>query len=137
MDNKRYIDKEKAKLVYTRGIVSLEILKLKEMPASVEEAEAIYNKVVKTETHLIDDMTSGTPYIIRVAYTENKGHLKSVDPEQLEDIDAFEIGESIQDIYRGLNLPVIKSEFPTEPESESKTKDDLILPMPEQLENKE
>jgi len=110
------IDKEKVKTAYTRGIVSLEVIKLKDMPETVEEAEEIYEEIVKTETHLINDLTSGTPYIIRVAYTDNKSKLKSVDPEHMDDMDTYEIGESIQDIYRGLNLPIIKSEFPEKPE---------------------
>jgi hypothetical protein len=109
------IDKEKVKTAYTRGIVSLEVIKLKDMPETVEEAEKIYGDIVKTETHLINDLTSGTPYIIRVAYTENKSKLKSVDPEHMDDMDTYEIGESIQEIYRGLNLPIIKSEFPEKP----------------------
>ncbi len=118
------VNKEKVKTAYTRQIISLEILKLKEMPETVEEAEAFYDKVVKTETHLIDDVASGTPYIIRAAYTENKNQLMTVDPDHLEESDIYEIQESIQDILRGLNLPVIKSQFIEEPEfiEEPKTK---------------
>jgi len=110
------VNKEKVKLAYTRQIISLEILKLKEMPETVEEAEALYDKVVKTKTYLVDDLASGEPYVIRAAYTENKSILKTVDPENLEEGDIYEIQESIQDVYRDLKLPVIKSQFKEEPE---------------------
>ena len=109
------VDKEKVKLAYTRQIIGLEILKLKDMPETVEEAEEFYNTVVKTKTYLVDDVASGTPYIIRAAYTENKSKLMTVDPDHLDESDVFEIQESIQDIYRELKLPIIKSQFTENP----------------------
>jgi hypothetical protein len=108
------VDKEKVKKVYTKGLVSLEIIKLKEMPADVQEAEELYEDIVKHKTYLIDDLTD--PYIVRLAYTENKSKLRSVDPDRLDDIDAFELGESIQEILKENDFPVIKSEFPEAPE---------------------
>jgi len=108
------INKEKVKDVYTRGLVSLEVIKLKEMPANVDEAETLYNDIVKHKTYLIEDLTE--PYIVRVSYTENKSKLRSVDPDRLDDIDAFELGESIQEILKENGFPVIKSDFPEMPE---------------------
>ena len=110
------VDREKVKTAYTRQIISLEILKLKEMPDTVEQAEKLYDEVVTTRTYLIDDLASGTPYVIRVAHTDNKNQLKTVDPDHIEDCDVFEIQESIQDIYRELKLPIIKSNFQETPE---------------------
>jgi len=117
---KNKIDKNKVKDVYTKGLVSLEVIKLKEMPANVKEAEELYNEIVKHKTYLIDDLTE--PYIIRVAYTENKSKLRSVDPDRLDDIDAFELGESIQEILKENGFPVIKSDFPDMPEGYEKNK---------------
>jgi hypothetical protein len=108
------VDKEKVKNIYTKGLVSLEVIKLKEMPASVEEAEGLYEEIVKHKTYLIDDLSD--PYIVRLAYTENKSKLRSVDPDRLDDIDAFELGESIQEILKENGFPVIKSDFPEAPE---------------------
>jgi hypothetical protein len=42
--------------------------------------------------------------------------LRSVDPDRLDDMDAFELGESIQEILKENGFPVIKSEFPDMPE---------------------
>jgi len=103
---------QKLKDALTKSLVSLEILKLKEMPASVEEAEELYEELVKTKTYLINDLDS--PYVIRIAYTENKSKLKSVDPEFIDDIDKFELSESIQEILEENGFPVIKSDFPEE-----------------------
>jgi len=99
-----------AKDVYKRGLVSLEILKLKELPESVEEAEKLYEEVVKYKTYLIDDLSK--PYMVRVAYTEDKAKMRSVDPEYLPEIDQFELGESIQEILFENGFPVIESAFP-------------------------
>jgi len=107
-------DIEKVKNVYKKGLVSLEVIKLKEMPADVEEAEKLYEEIVKYKTYLIDDLTE--PYLIRLAYTENKSKLKSIDPNHLDDIDAFELGESMQEILKENGFPIIKSAFPEAPE---------------------
>jgi hypothetical protein len=50
--------------------------------------------------------------MVRLSYTENKSTLKSVDPEFIDDIDKFELSESIQDILRENGFPVIESNFP-------------------------
>ena len=107
-------DKDKVKDIYKKGLVSLEVLKLKDMPETVEEAEEIYNEIVKYKTYLIDDLNE--PYVIRLAYTENKSKLKSIDPNRLDDMDAYELGESIQEILKENGFPVIKSEFPEMPD---------------------
>jgi len=108
------IDKEKVKDVYKKGLVSLEVIKLKEMPKNVEEAECLYDEIVKYKTYLVNDLSD--PYLIRLAYTENKSKLKSIDPNHLDDIDAYELGESMQEILRENGFPVIKSAFPEMPE---------------------
>jgi len=110
------VDKEKVKKAYTRGLVSLEVLKLKEMPKSIEEAEELYDGIVKYKTYLIDDLSQ--PYIIRLAYTENKSKLNSVDPMTLNEGDQYELSESIQDILRENDFPINKSEFPEQPENQ-------------------
>lgn len=104
------VDKEKVKDAYTKGLVSLEVIKLKERPETTEEAEALYDKIVKHKTYLVDDLPD--PYIIRLSYTENKSKLRSIDPDHMDEADQFEISESIQDILRENNFPVIKSKFP-------------------------
>jgi hypothetical protein len=114
MSEKIKVDKEKVKNVYTRGLVSLEVIKLKEAPADVQEAEELYDEIVKHKTYLVDDLTD--PYLIRLSYTENKSKLRSIDPNALDDIDAFELGESVQEILKENGFPVIKSEFPEAPE---------------------
>lgn len=113
---KDVVDKEKVKDAYTKGIVSLEIIKLKEQPASLEEAEKIYDKTVKVKTYLVDDLSD--PYMVRLAYTENKAKLRSVDPDHMDEIDHFEMSETIQEILKENNFPVIKSEFPEKPKVE-------------------
>jgi len=108
------VDKEKTKLAFTRGVVSLEIIKLKELPESAEEAEKLYDDLVRTKTYLVDDLSE--PYMIRLAYTENKTRLKSADPDNLDDGDTYELSETIQDILRENGLAVIQSQFPEKPE---------------------
>ena len=115
------IDKEKVKEVYTKGLVSLEVIKLRESPVDVKEAEELYTEIVKHKTYLIDDLAD--PYIIRLSFTENKSRLRSVDPDRLEDMDAFELGESIQEILKENGFPVIKSEFPDMPEGYMEAKE--------------
>jgi hypothetical protein len=110
--------KEKVKDVYNKGLVSLEILKLNKKIKTLEEAEKLYEETVETKTFLIDDLTSGEPYAIRLAYTTKKKNLKSVDPEFLDDSDKFELSESIQDILRNEGFPVIESNFPEAPENQ-------------------
>jgi len=123
MSEKIKVDKEKAKLAFTRGLVSLEVLKLKDMPSSIEEAEELYDKIVKYKTYLVDDLSQ--PYLIRLAYTENKTRLNSVDPMTLDEGDQFELSESIQDILRENKFAVNKSEFPERPSEEIKTIEEL------------
>jgi len=106
--------KDNVKKVYRRGLVSLEVIKLKEMPADLKEAEELYEEIVKYKTYLIDDLSD--PYLIRLSYTDDKSKLKSIDPNHLDDIDAYELGESIQEILRENDFPVIKSAFPEAPE---------------------
>jgi hypothetical protein len=103
-------DLEKAKMKYKRGLVSLEILELPVLPKNVEEAEKMYDERVQHKTYVIDDLSR--PYIIRLAYTEDKASLKNVDPEYLDEGDRYEISESIQEILRENDFPVIKSAFP-------------------------
>ena len=111
---------ESAKNVYKKGVVSLEIIKLKDMPSSVEDAEKLYDEIVKSKTYLIDDLSQ--PYMVRLSYTENKSALRSVDPEHLNEGDQFELSESIQDILTENGFPVIKSDFPdAEKSSEEET----------------
>lgn len=100
---------EKAKEVYKKGLISLEILKLKELPESVEEAEKLYDETVKYKTYVIDDLSR--PYMIRLAYTEDKSRMRTVDPEYLDEGDKYEISESIQDILRENGFPVVESAF--------------------------
>jgi len=107
---------DKVKEVYKKGLVSLEVIKLKNTPNSVEDAEAIYNDIVKFKTYLIEDLNE--PYVIRLAYTEDKSKLKSIDPTHLEDIDAYELGESMQEILKENGFPIIKSAFPEAPQTE-------------------
>ena len=107
------VNKEKTKAIYTKGLVSLEVIKLKEMPENVTEAEELYDSIVKHKTYLIDDLQE--PYIIRLSYTENKSKLRSVDPEFIDDADKYELSESIQEILKENDFPVIKSEFPEKP----------------------
>jgi len=109
------VDKEKVKTVFNKGLVSLEILKLSKEVKSVEDAEKVYDEMVKHKTFLIDDLPS--PYVIRLAYTEKKNKLRSVDPEFLGDLEKFEISESIQEILKAEGFPVIDSNFP-QPEDE-------------------
>ncbi len=105
--------REKAKDIFNKGLVSLEILKLGKPVDNVEEADALYDDIVKHKTYIVDDVSD--PYLIRVAWTEKKKELKSVDPEFLDDIDKFEIAETIQDILREQGFPVINSNFPEAP----------------------
>ena len=122
MQDKPEVDVNKVKDMYTKGIVSLEIIKLKEQPKDIEEAEKMYEDMVKIKTYLVDDLSA--PYMIRLAYTENKSKLKSVDPDHMDEMDHYEISETIQDIFRENNFPVIKSEFPEKPEELEYTKGD-------------
>ncbi len=107
------VDKDKVKAVYTNDLISLEILKIPERINTLEEAEEYYNDRIKYKTEIVKDLSE--PYFIRVAYTENKKELKSVDPDSLNDGDAYEISETIQDLLRSLKFPVIKSNFPKAP----------------------
>ncbi len=93
-------------------MVSLEILKLAKDVEDINEAEELYSEVVKHKTFLVDDLKD--PYVIRLSYTEKKNRLKSVDPEFLDDMEKFEISESIQEILRNEGFPVIESNFPKE-----------------------
>lgn len=122
------VDKEKVKAVYTKGLVSLEVIKLKDTPEDLNEAEALYDDIVKHKTYLIEDLNE--PYLIRLSYTENKAKLKSVDPEYLEEMDKFEISESIQEILKENDFPVIKSEFPDKPETPTAPVGKYQLPTP-------
>ncbi len=106
-------EKEKVKDVYTKGLVSLEVIKLKTEPESLEAAEELYDNIVKHRTYLVDDLKD--PYLIRVSWTENKSKLRSVDPDHMDEIDQYELSESIQEILKENNFPVIKSEFPEKP----------------------
>lgn len=118
------INKEKAKKIYTHGLVSLEVLELAKMPANEEQAEEIYQSIVKHKTYIVDDLSK--PYLIRIAYTENKSALKSVDPEYLDEGDQYEISETIQDILRENDFPVIKSDFPNKDQSNQKDQPPII-----------
>jgi len=102
--------KEKVKNIFTKGLVSLEILKLNKKPDTVEEAESLYDEIVKHKTFLIDDIEE--PLVIRLSYTENKKSLSSVDPNFLSDMVRYEVSESIQDILRNEGFPIIESNFP-------------------------
>jgi len=104
-------DLEKVKKIFTRGLVSLDILEVQEIPDSVEAAENIIDENVKYRTYIIDDCTK--PYLIRLGYTDNKKVIHTVDPDFLDEGDKFEVSESIQDILRENDFPVIKSNFPT------------------------
>jgi len=104
---------EKIKKVYTRGMVALDVVKFKNMPEDIETAKELYNEIVQEKFYLIDDLSE--PYLIRLAYTENKSKLKSVDPYRMNDSDLFELGESIQEILKENDFPINKSEFPTDP----------------------
>ena len=110
------MEAKKALDIYKKGLVSLEILKLKEMPETEEAAEELYNDLVQTKVYLIDDLEH--PYVVRIAYTENKVKMRSVDPEHLPEGDQFELSESIQDILRENGFPVIESAFPQEDDDE-------------------
>ena len=107
-------EKEKVKGVYNKGLVSLEILKVPREVTDIQAAEELYNETVKTKTFLIDDLPN--TYVIRLAYTEKKNKLRSVDPEFLEEGEKFEISESIQEILKDEGFPVIDSNFPQKPE---------------------
>jgi hypothetical protein len=63
-------DKQKAKDIFNKGLVSLEILKLGKEVANEEEAEALYDGIVKHKTYLVEDLRD--PYLIRIAWTEQK-----------------------------------------------------------------
>jgi len=104
------IDQEKVDNVYTKNIVTLEILKLKTLPESSEEAQEIYDKLTTTKTYVIDDLSA--PYVIRLAYTEKKTELKSIDPEFIPESDKYELSESIQEILKENGFPIIESNFP-------------------------
>jgi hypothetical protein len=108
------INKEKVVNAYKRGLVSLEIIKLKKMPVDIEEAEKLYDDLVKHKTYLIDDLSE--PYMIRLVYTENKAKLNSVDPDNISEGDQYELSESIQEILRENHFPVIESNFPQKKE---------------------
>ena len=108
--SKSKVDKEKVKAAYTRDLISLEILRTKKHFDSPEEAEKYYDKKVKHKTYIVDDLTQ--PYIIRIAYTESKKDIRSVDPEYIDEGDQYELSETIQDILRENMFPVIKSNFP-------------------------
>jgi hypothetical protein len=113
MSKKLKVDKEKVKNVYKKGLVSLEVIRLKEMPSDKEQAEEMYDEIVKHKTFLVEDLSF--PCLIRLAYTDNKSKLRSIDPEHLEDMDKYELSETIQEILKEEGFPVIKSDFPEAP----------------------
>jgi hypothetical protein len=110
------VDKEKVKAAYTRGLVSLEILKAKKNFKDTQEAEEYYDEIVHHRTYLVDDLTE--QYVVRLSYTDKKNKLNTVDPEQIPEIDQYELSETIQDILRENMFPVIKSNFPQKEEDE-------------------
>jgi len=104
------MSKESALNAYKRGLISMEIIQLKEMPETPEEADKIYDEYVKHKTYLIDDLSK--PYIVRLSYTEHKSKINSVDPDVIPEGDMYELSESIQDILKENHFPIIESNFP-------------------------
>jgi len=104
------IDKDKIKQVYKKGLVSLEIMKLKEGVETPEEAEVLYKKNVTDEYFVINDLSK--PFMIKLSYTNSKQELRSVDPDSLNEADKYEISESIQEILKSGGFPIIDSNFP-------------------------
>lgn len=92
-----------------KSLVALEVLQLPESVRTEEEIREYYDKHVNVSTYLIEDTT--VPYVIRIA-TANKKRVKALNPEQLPEIDSYEISESIQDILRDNGFPVFKHKFP-------------------------
>jgi hypothetical protein len=113
MSKKLKVDKERVKKVYKKGLVSLEVIRLKERPENEVEAEKLYDQIVKHKTFLINDLSF--PCLIKLSYTDNKSKLRSIDPEYIDDIDKYELSESIQEILRDEGFPIIKSDFPEAP----------------------
>lgn len=113
-DKEIKVDKEKVKAAYTRGLVSLEILKPKKHLRDTKEAEEYYDELVHHKMYLVDDLTE--QYIVRLSYTDKKNKLNNVDPDQIPEIDQYEISETIQDILRENMFPVVKSNFPEKKE---------------------
>jgi hypothetical protein len=111
------IEKDEVTEKYMKGLVSLEILKVPKEISTVEEAEKLYDDLVETKSYLIDDLSR--PYLIRIAYTTNKSKLRSTDPDSIIDADLYELSESIQEISKENNFPVIKSNFPNPDEKDS------------------
>ena len=108
------MSKEKIINAFKKGLISMEIIQLKEMPKNVEEAETLYDELVKHKTYLINDLSK--PYIIRLSYTENKSRINSVDPDVISEGDQYELSESIQEILKENDFPIIESNFPKKEE---------------------
>lgn len=120
--SKEALEKKLEKL--KRGLVSLEILKVPKNTKSLEEAEEVYDKLVTHKSYFIDDLSR--PYLIKLAYTEDKSKIRNTDPETIDDGDVYELTESIQEILRENLLPVIKSQFPEKPDyQEAEIEEDI------------
>ncbi len=106
-----------------KSLITLEVLQMPEDLETEEEIMEFYDKNVITKTHLISD--TSVPYVIRVS-TADKRQVRSLDPEYLPEMDAYEISESIQDILRDEGFAVHKHKFPEQPGQELKSSNSQI-----------
>lgn len=108
-----------------KSLVTLEVLKMPDELDTIEEIEEYYNKHVTTKTFLIEDTPE--PYVIRIS-TAHKKHVKSLDPEFLPEMDAYEISESIQEILREEGFPIFKHKFPEKPVEPTAEGLEVVIP---------
>ena len=98
-----------------RSLLGLEVLKIK-AEVTPDNIEKIYSDNVKTEFVVIED--TSVPYVLKFTYVDTN-EMKSLDPDFLPEMDAFEISESIQDFLSSKGFPIYKSQYPEKPENPS------------------
>ena len=96
-----------------RSLLGLEVLKI-DKKVNADNIEEEYRKLTKTEFVVLEDLSQ--QYILKIDWAENDS-IKSLDPDFLPEVDAYEISESIQDFLTEKGFPIFKHKFPTKGKS--------------------